>query len=110
MNLMNPKSASSLNWGAALCCLLGAVVMSPSAGFMLSLIGIAMAAFPAAFSNGASRAGGVILLLIASALAWQVYPKFDAEMQAYRERAATRAAAANSAARAAARSSPPGCC
>jgi len=87
---MNPRSASTLVWGAAAAFLLGLLVMSPSAQFALYVIAILLAIVPAGFGGKRSRIAGGLIVLISLALAWQCYPAFRKEGDDYRRRAAAK--------------------
>src|SRR3954453_16986406 len=87
---MNPRSASTLVWGAAAACLFGLFVMSPSGQFALYVLAILLAIVPTAFGGKRSRIAGGLIVLISLAFAWQCYPAFRKEGDDYRRRAAAK--------------------
>lgn len=90
--IMNPKSASTLVWAAALATILGLSVMSPGAQFLSCLVAAALAMAPTLFSAKKTRIAGGIMLVIALALAYQGYPAFKKEGEDYRKQVEARSA------------------
>ncbi|MFH1605346.1 MAG: hypothetical protein ABIH03_15735, partial [Pseudomonadota bacterium] len=91
---MNPKSASTLVWASVIAILLGMVILSPSAAFVLYVVAVVFATIPTAFGPKVPRVAGGVALLVALALAYQGYPAFAAERDSYRKRAESKAAKA----------------
>lgn len=84
---MSPKSAKTFVWAAVSSILLGMVVMSPAGSLFLYSIAALFAAIPAIFGAKGTRIAGGVILAISIALLAVTYPKFDAEMTKYKERA-----------------------
>lgn len=88
---MRPQSAKALVGAAGIGLLLGTVVMSPAAGFLLYALAALAAAVPAIFARKGARFAGAVVLAAAIALVATTYPAFDAEMTRYRARAHQKA-------------------
>ncbi len=84
---MNPKSAKTFVWAAVISILLGMVVMSPAGSFFLYSVSALFAASPAIFGAKGTRIAAVVILAVSLALLAVTYPKYDAEMTKYKERA-----------------------
>ncbi|MCL4457361.1 MAG: hypothetical protein M1406_08195 [Nitrospirae bacterium] len=84
---MNPKSAKTFVWAAVISILLGMVVMSPAGSLSLYSIAALFAAIPAIFSTKRTRIAAIVILAVSLVLLAVTYPKFDAEITKYRERA-----------------------
>ena len=84
---MNQKSAKTFVWASVISLLLGMVVMSPAAGFFLYALAALAALIPAIFSSGRLRIAGAVILTVSLALLAVTYPKYDAEMTSYKQRA-----------------------
>ncbi len=84
---MNPKSAKTFIWASVISLLLGMVVMSPAGGLFLYALAVLAALTPAIFGGGRLRIVGALLLAVSLALLAVTYPKFDAEMTKYKQRA-----------------------
>jgi membrane protein implicated in regulation of membrane protease activity len=89
---MNPKSASTLVWAAALVTVLGLSVTSPGAQFLSCIVAAVLAIIPTLFSSNKPRVAGGIMLTITFALLYQVYPAFKKEGEDYRKRVEVRSA------------------
>jgi hypothetical protein len=85
---MNPKTMKTLVWTAIVIMLIGMTVMSPVAGFALSLLSTVCSAFPAFFGTRRVRFAGILIMVVSLLFAVATYPKYNAEMTAYRARAA----------------------
>lgn len=92
---MNPKSASTLVWASVITIVLGMVVLSPSAAFMLYGMAVVLAIVPTIFGPKVPRIAGGVALVVALALSYHGYPAFDAERNSYRQRAEAKAAKAS---------------
>jgi membrane protein implicated in regulation of membrane protease activity len=88
---VNPQSAKALVVAAVAGLLLGTVVMSPAAGFLLYTLAALAAAVPAIFARKGPRLAGAGVLAASLALAAMAYPALDAEMTRYRARAHPKA-------------------
>ena len=84
---MNPKSAKTFVWISVVSLLLGMAVMSPVGGFFLYALAALAALIPAIFSRGRLRVAGAVIVAVSIALLAATYPKFDAEMTSYKQRA-----------------------
>ena len=84
---MNHKSAKTLVWAAIISIIFGMVVMSPAGSFFLYAIAALFGAIPAIFGAKGTRIAAIVILATSIALLAVTYPKFDAEMTKYRERA-----------------------
>jgi len=84
---MNPKSAKTFVWAAIISILLGMAVMSAAGSLFLYAIAALFAAIAAIFGTKGTRIAGGVILAISIVLLAVTYPKFDAEMTKYRERA-----------------------
>jgi hypothetical protein len=83
---MNPKTIKTLLWASMICLLPGMLVTSPAAGFLLYSLATILAVFPAVMSKKGLRLSAVALLAVSLLLAFDSYPKFKKELQAYRTR------------------------
>ncbi len=90
--IMNPKSASTLVWAAALVTILGLSVMSPGVQFLSCLVAAVLAVVPTLFSAKKTRVAGGIMLAIALAFAYHGYPAFKKEGEDYRKQVEARSA------------------
>jgi membrane protein implicated in regulation of membrane protease activity len=84
---MNPKSAKTFVWAAIISILVGMAVMSPAGSFFLYLMSALCAAVPTIFGAKRTRIAGALILAVSIVLLAVTYPKFNAEMTKYRERA-----------------------
>ncbi len=84
---MNPKTAKTFVWASVISLLLGMVVMSPAGGFFLYTLAALAALIPAIFGGGRLRIAGAVIVAVSLTLLAVTYPKFDAEMTKYKQRA-----------------------
>jgi hypothetical protein len=90
---MKPESAKALAWTSGILSVLGLVVMSPSAAFMLLVLAAFCAAIPSVFAAKRTRIASVLLLIASIALAVGFYPDFEREKKGYSQRARQKAEA-----------------
>lgn len=81
---MNPKTMKTLVWAAIVIILTGMTVMSPVAGFALSLLSIAFSAFPAFWGAMRVKLAGILVMILSLLFAVATYPKYNAEMIKYK--------------------------
>ncbi len=81
---MNPKTMKTLVWAAIGTLLIGMTVMSPVAGLALSLLSAVFSVFPAVFAVAWIRLAGILILVLSISFSVVTYPKYSAEMKAYR--------------------------
>ncbi len=84
---MTPKTAKAFVWASAISLLLGMAVMSPVGGFFLYALAALAALIPAIFGGGRLRIAGALLLAVSLTLIAVNYPKYDAEVTSYKQRA-----------------------
>ncbi len=84
---MNRKTAKTFVWASVISLLLGMVVMSPVGGFFLYTLAALAALIPAIFGGGRLRIASALLLAVSLTLLAVNYPKYDAEMTRYKQRA-----------------------
>ena len=84
---MNPKTAKTFVWAAVSSILLGMAVMSPAGSFFLYSLAALSALIPTIFGAKRTRTAAIVILALSIALLAMTYPKFDAEMAKYRDRA-----------------------
>ncbi len=84
---MNPKSTKTFVWASVISLLLGTVVMSPVGGVFLYALAALAALIPAVFGGGRLRIAGAVIVAVSLALLAVTYPKYDAEMTSYKQRA-----------------------
>ncbi len=84
---MNQKSAKTFVWAAVISILLGMAVMSPAGSFFLYSLAALSALIPIIFGDRRLRIAGAVILAASIALLAATYPKYDAEMTRYKERA-----------------------
>ncbi len=84
---MNPKTAKAFVWASAISLLLGMAVMSPVGGFFLYALVALAVLIPTIFGGGRPRIAGAVIVTVSLALLAVTYPKFDAEMTKYEQRA-----------------------
>ncbi|MDP2137156.1 MAG: hypothetical protein Q8J74_04830 [Candidatus Didemnitutus sp.] len=82
---MQSASARVLTVTAAVVLLIGFMVLSPSAGFLVFCLAALPAAIPAIFGTGKFRIISVVLLLAALGLAVVKYPEFRDEQARLRQ-------------------------
>ena len=87
---VNPKSASALLWASAITSVLGMLVLSPAAGFMLYVVAIVFSIVPIVSGNKVTRIAAAAVFIISLTLAYHGYTAFDKERDAYRKRAEIR--------------------
>jgi len=81
------ETAKTFIWASAICLLLGMVVMSPAGSVFLYALAVLATLIPIIIGNNRLRIAGVLILLVTLALLAVTYPKFDAEMNTYMQRA-----------------------
>ncbi len=84
---MNPKSAKALVGASVISIILGLVVMSPAGGLFLYALAALAALVPTIFGKGKLRFAGAAALVAALVLLVVTYPKYEAEMTRYKQRA-----------------------
>lgn len=84
---MNPKTMKTLVWAAIVIMLIGMTVMSPVAGCALALLSAVCSAFPAFLGTRRVRFAGILIMVVSLLFAAATYPKYNAEMTAYRTKA-----------------------
>lgn len=84
---MNPKSARTFVWAAVISIVIGMMIMSTAGSFFLYSVAVLFAAIPAIFAAKRTRIAAIVILAVSIALLVVTYPKFDAEMTKYKERA-----------------------
>lgn len=84
---MTPRAARTLTWVSSLLLLLGGLVGAPEAG--LGAAGLAgLAALVPLLTPGVRwRVAGAVLLALALATAWSLWPAASRQQEAYRARA-----------------------
>lgn len=87
---MNPKSASALVWASAITGVLGMLVMSPAAGFVLYVVAIILSIAPIVSGPRVIRIAAAVVCTISLTLACHGYPAFEKERDAYRKHAESR--------------------
>ena len=83
---MKRQSVSALAWAALVCIVLGLLMMSSGAAFLLYLIAAVQALLVSVLGRQRSRLAGVALLLMALLLLVQGYEAFQQESDTYRQR------------------------
>jgi membrane protein implicated in regulation of membrane protease activity len=83
------RSANALAWFSAILLVVGLLVLSPSAGFLLMILAAACALLPLAFGARAARVVSLVLLIAASVLAVKFYPEFRSDQRGVTERVKT---------------------
>lgn len=81
---MNPQSARTLAWAAALMIPAALAVLSPSGTFVLLGVAALSAAIPSALAVGRVRLVSLGLLLLSVGLCVRSYPAFRRHMSDYR--------------------------
>lgn len=81
---MNPKSASTLVWLAAILVFLGFAGLNPALSFILFILAAISSAVPALFAKKRLRIGGIIAFLISVTLAVNSFPAYKHHMEQYR--------------------------
>jgi len=87
---MNPKSASALVWASIITIVLGMMVGSPGAGFVLYIVAVVLSTAPLLCGAKLTRVAAALTFAISLALALQGYPAFDKERDAYRKHSEVR--------------------
>ena len=81
------RSANAFAGLSAILVVVGLLVLSPSAGFLLMVVAAVCALLPLALGAKATRVVGLVLLIAASGLALKFYPDFRNEQRGVAERA-----------------------
>ena len=84
---MNPQSARTLVWTAAICLLLGFLIPAPAGSLFLFGLAALCAAAPSIFARQGTRIAAVAMLVVAIGLAAVTFPKYQQEIGAMQERA-----------------------
>jgi membrane protein implicated in regulation of membrane protease activity len=84
---MKPESARALMWSGAILIIVGAAVGSPAGGLACMALAALCALAPIVVGPIGPRIGGVIIFVIAAALAMQLYPLYQKELDRMHERA-----------------------
>lgn len=90
---MKSKSASSLTWFALILIPIGLSVESPVGSFAVCVAAAASAGVAACIGTGRLRVRGIIVLALATFLAFAYYSEFRSAMNRYKERASSHAPA-----------------
>lgn len=83
---LNPASVRALDWSAAILLLIGAMVMSPAAAFLLVALATLAAGVSAVFGRGRPRLVGAVLLIFALGATISLYSRLVEDQAAYRAR------------------------
>ena len=89
---MNPHSARSLTWVSLILVVIGPIATSRAAMFLLPLLAVLAAVFPAAFGRRRTRLAASVLLASSLTVASLNYPGFKRHMDDYAMRTRERAA------------------
>lgn len=84
---MKPVTGRTLVVASAISLVLGLAVMSPSAGFFLTVLAALLAAAPVLRGQGKLRIAAAALLILSLVLVAFSFSSFQADQRAYRERA-----------------------
>ena len=84
---MTGQSANALAAFSAILVVVGLLVLSRPAGFLLMVLAAVCALVPLAFGRSATRVVGLALLIASSAMAVALYPDFKDEQTRIAERA-----------------------
>jgi membrane protein implicated in regulation of membrane protease activity len=84
---MKPESARALMWAGAILIIVGAAVGAPAGGLFCMGLAALCALAPIIVGPLGPRIGGAVILVIAIALAAQLYPLYQKEQERSRERA-----------------------
>lgn len=84
---MNPKTASTLVWASVITSLLGMIILSPAAGFVLYVVAMLLSLAPLVSGPKMTRIAAVAVIMISFSFAYHGYPAFEKEREAYRKRA-----------------------
>jgi hypothetical protein len=87
---MNPKSASALVWASVITGVVGMLVMSPAAGFLLYVVAIILSIVPIVSGPKVTRIAAAAVCIISLTFAFQGYHAFKSEIDAYRKHAEIR--------------------
>jgi hypothetical protein len=87
---MNKKSASALVWASVITSAIGMLVLSPAAGFVLYVVAILLSIVPILSGQRVTRIAAAVAFIISLTFAYQGYPAFEKERDAYRKRTEAR--------------------
>ena len=85
--MMKPESARALMWSGAILIIAGAAIGSPAGALFCMALASLCALAPIVVGPLGPRIAGVVMFVIALAIAAQMYPLYQKELERYHERA-----------------------
>jgi membrane protein implicated in regulation of membrane protease activity len=85
--MMKPESARALMWSGAILVIVGAAIGAPAGGLFCMGLAALCSLAPIIVGPTGPRLGGAVVLMIALAIAGQLYPLYQKDQERLRERA-----------------------